>query len=132
MRVTPQQRQAWARPDDDRITPVGRVLRKFRLDEFPQLFNVLRGDMNVVGPRPEQPDIFAELRERVDRYPWRQRVLPGITGWAQVNLGYDQTLDDVRRKLDLDLQYLVRRSPTEDARIMLRTLPVMLGRRGGW
>jgi lipopolysaccharide/colanic/teichoic acid biosynthesis glycosyltransferase len=132
MRVTPRQPQAWARPDDDRVTPMGRVLRKFRLDELPQLFNVLRGDMNVVGPRPEQPEIFAELREQVERYPWRQWVLPGITGWAQVNQGYDRNLDDVRRKLEFDLQYLVRRSPVEDARIMLRTLPVMLGRRGGW
>ncbi len=130
MRVQPAAVETWARPDDDRVTPVGRVLRKFRLDELPQLFNVLRGDMNVVGPRPEQPAIFADLRERVDRYAWRQRVLPGITGWAQVNLGYDRTVDDVRRKVELDLEYLSRRSAYEDARIMLRTVPVMLGRRG--
>lgn len=122
--------QAWARPDDDRVTPVGRVLRKFRLDELPQLVNVLLGDMNVVGPRPEQPDIFAELSRQIERYAWRQAVLPGITGWAQVNQGYDQTLDDVRRKVQLDLEYVARRSPLEDLRIMLRTVPVMLGRRG--
>ncbi|HEY7877425.1 MAG TPA: sugar transferase, partial [Gemmatimonadaceae bacterium] len=130
MRVQAAEVQTWARPDDDRVTPVGRVLRKFRLDELPQLLNVLRGDMNVVGPRPEQPEIFADLRKRVDRYTWRQRVLPGITGWAQVNAGYDRNVDDVRRKLDFDLEYLSRRSPYEDARIMLRTVPVMLGRRG--
>ncbi len=122
--------EVWARPEDPRITPLGRVLRKYRLDELPQLFNVLRGDMNLVGPRPEQPRIFAELRDQIDRYPVRQRVLPGITGWAQVNQAYDQSLDDVRRKVDLDLEYLDRRSAVEDVRIMLRTVPVMLLRRG--
>lgn len=130
MYVTQGARQAWAKPGDDRITPVGRVLRKFRLDELPQLYNVLRGDMNVVGPRPEQPDIFADLRTQVDRYALRQQVLPGITGLAQVSQGYDQNLEDVRRKVAFDLEYVQRRSPTEDVRIMLRTVPVMLGRRG--
>ncbi|MGH7689462.1 MAG: sugar transferase [Gemmatimonadaceae bacterium] len=130
MYVTKGRRQKWARPDDQRITPVGGVLRKFRLDELPQLYNVLRGDMNVVGPRPEQPDIFADLRTQVDRYASRQRVLPGITGLAQVSQGYDQNLDDVRRKVAYDLEYVQRRSPTEDMRIMWRTVPVMLGRRG--
>ncbi len=127
-----QRREAWAQPEDQRVTPVGRVLRRIRLDELPQLINVLRGDMNVVGPRPEQPQIFADLRAQVDHYPSRQRVLPGITGWAQVNQGYDRTVDDVRRKLAYDLEYLGRRSAGEDARIMLRTVPVMLGRRGAW
>lgn len=122
--------EVWASPDDPRITPLGRILRKYRLDELPQLFNVLRGDMNLVGPRPEQPRIFAELRDRIDRYPVRQRVLPGITGWAQVNRSYDQTLDDVRQKIDLDLEYLDRRSAVEDLRIMLKTVPVVLLKRG--
>lgn len=130
MYVAKEARQAWAKPGDQRITPVGRVLRKFRLDELPQLYNVLRGDMNVVGPRPEQPEIFADLRVQVDRYAWRQQVLPGITGLAQVSQGYDQSLEDVRRKLEFDLEYVQRRSPAEDMRIMLRTVPVMLGRRG--
>ncbi len=131
MRVSdPHAGEQWARPGDDRVTAVGRVLRKFRLDELPQLVNVLRGEMNVVGPRPEQPGIFAQLREEIEHYPVRQRVLPGITGWAQVNAGYDQSLDDVRRKLSFDLQYLERRSMAEDARILLMTIPVMLGRRG--
>ncbi len=130
MYVAKESRQAWATPGDQRITPVGRVLRKFRLDELPQLYNVLRGDMNVVGPRPEQPEIFADLRTQVDRYTWRQQVLPGITGLAQVSQGYDQNLEDVRRKVAYDLEYVERRSPTEDMRIMLRTVPVMLGRRG--
>ncbi|HVA57597.1 MAG: sugar transferase [Gemmatimonadaceae bacterium] len=130
MKVSRSGAQLWAQPDDARVTAVGRVLRKFRLDELPQLVNVLRGDMNVVGPRPEQPDIFAHLRNEIGDYGVRQRVLPGITGWAQVNLNYDQTLDDVRRKLMFDLEYLERRSAVEDTRIMLLTLPVMLGRRG--
>ncbi len=122
--------QVWARPGDPRITPIGAVLRKYRLDELPQLINVLRGEMNVVGPRPEQPEIFMQLREKIDRYPERQRVLPGITGWAQVNHHYDQDLDDVRRKLSFDLEYAQRESAAEDVKIMLRTLPVMLFRSG--
>lgn len=125
-------RQVWAQPDDARVTPIGRVLRKFRLDELPQLYNVLRGDMNVVGPRPEQPDIFVYLCEQIEEYPRRQRVRPGITGLAQVVLPYDRTVDDVRRKLACDLEYIRRQSVVEDARIMLCTLPVMLSARAGW
>lgn len=124
--------QVWARPDDPRITPLGRILRKYRFDELPQLINVLRGDMNLVGPRPEQPRIFADLRDRIDEYAERQRVLPGITGWAQVNHRYDVSVEDVKRKLALDLEYLKRCSVSEDLKIMLRTLPVILLRKGGW
>ena len=122
--------QVWAARGDPRITAVGRLLRKTRLDELPQLFNVLGGDMNIVGPRPEQPRIFWELRERIDGYQERQRVLPGITGWAQVNQSYDQDLDDVRRKVALDLQYIEERSVLRDFLIMLKTVPVMLFRKG--
>jgi len=125
-------RQVWARPDDPRVTPVGRVLRKLRLDELPQLWNVLVGDMNVVGPRPEQPAIFAHLRNQIGEYPQRQRVLPGITGWAQINRAYDSSVDDVREKLNYDLEYIRQRSALEDLKIMLLTPAVMLGRRGGW
>src|SRR3989449_3970546 len=91
--------QTWAAPDDQRVTPLGRVLRKLRLDELPQLFNVLLGDMNVVGPRPEQPAIFAALRPQVHAYAQRQRTRPGITGLAQVTLSYDRDIADVRRKV---------------------------------
>jgi lipopolysaccharide/colanic/teichoic acid biosynthesis glycosyltransferase len=122
--------QVWACADDPRITPIGRVLRKFRLDELPQLLNVLRGDMNLVGPRPEQPDIFADLRHQVSRYPERQRVLPGITGWAQVRHHYDTSIDDVKRKVEFDLEYISRCSAAEDAKIMLMTVPVMMFKRG--
>lgn len=125
-------RQVWARPDDERVTPFGRVLRRFRLDELPQLFNVLRGDMNLVGPRPEQPAIFVDLREQIEGYQRRQRVRPGITGWAQVNLSYDRSVDDVRRKLAYDLEYIRNQSAFEDLRIMLRTPAVMLNGRGAW
>lgn len=133
MRADPQSRlQIWARPDDDRVTRVGRVLRKYRLDELPQIINVLKGDMNVVGPRPEQPNIFVALREEIENYPRRQRVLPGITGWAQVNLSYDTTVEGVRDKLRHDLEYIARATALQDARILLRTVPVILFRKGAW
>jgi lipopolysaccharide/colanic/teichoic acid biosynthesis glycosyltransferase len=122
----------WARPGDPRVTLVGRFLRSCRLDELPQLLNVLKGDMNVVGPRPEQPGIVVQLREQVEGYQRRQRVRPGITGWAQINLPYDRSIDDVRRKVAFDLEYIRRQSGGEDLKIMLRTLPVMLFRHGGW
>lgn len=125
-------KQVWADPKDSRITALGRFLRRSRLDELPQLFNVLQGDMNVVGPRPEQPAIFSSLRESLIAYPRRQRVRPGITGWAQVNHHYDQSIEDVQRKLAYDLEYIRRQSPLEDLRIMWRTPMVMLGWRGGW
>jgi lipopolysaccharide/colanic/teichoic acid biosynthesis glycosyltransferase len=127
-----QSKQVWARPDDPRVTSIGRVLRKLRLDELPQLWNVLMGDMNVVGPRPEQPSIFSYLRVQVEGYARRQRVRPGITGWAQINLAYDRSVDDVRQKVAFDLEYIHNQSALEDLKIMLRTVPVMLGRRGGW
>jgi len=124
--------QVWASPSDPRVTAIGRFLRKYRLDELPQLFNVLRGDMNVVGPRPEQPKIFMRLRDQIENYAERQRVLPGITGWAQVNLHYDDSFDSVRKKLEYDLEYVRRQSVLEDLKIMLRTVPVVIFGRGAW
>ncbi|HET8625484.1 MAG TPA: sugar transferase [Gemmatimonadales bacterium] len=122
----------WATKDDPRITPVGRFLRQYRLDELPQLINVIRGEMNVVGPRPERPVIFAELRQNIAEYALRQRAKPGITGLAQINQHYDECLDDVRRKVEYDLEYIQRQSLVEDLKIMLKTIPVVLLRRGGW
>jgi lipopolysaccharide/colanic/teichoic acid biosynthesis glycosyltransferase len=122
----------WAQQQDPRVTAVGGLLRQYRLDELPQLLNVLRGEMNIVGPRPERPTIFAELREHIAEYPLRQRAKPGITGLAQINHHYDRSLDDVRTKVHYDLEYIRRQSVTEDLRIMLKTLPVILWRRGGW
>ncbi|MGH7751680.1 MAG: sugar transferase, partial [Gemmatimonadales bacterium] len=122
--------QVWAQVNDPRVTPIGRVLRRGRLDELPQLFNVLLGDMNVVGPRPEQPSIALRFRTGMPHYGRRHRVRPGITGWAQVSQGYDRSVDDVRRKLVLDLEYVQRQSTREDLRIMWRTPRVMFGGRG--
>lgn len=124
--------QIWAAPNDARVTGVGAVLRKYRLDELPQFWNVLKGDMNVVGPRPEQPNIFLSLRQQIPGYDRRQRVLPGITGLAQVNHHYDQNLDDVRRKLAFDLEYINRQGPSTDLLILARTVPTVLFRRGAW
>jgi lipopolysaccharide/colanic/teichoic acid biosynthesis glycosyltransferase len=122
----------WATQDDPRITAVGRFLRQYRLDEIPQLLNVIRGEMNIVGPRPERPTIFAELREHIEEYPERQRAKPGITGLAQIYHHYDRSLDDVRTKVRYDLEYIRRRSLAEDFRIMALTIPVIFLRRGGW
>ena len=93
MRVDAEQLSGavWAQQQDPRVTPVGRVLRQYRLDELPQLWNVLRGEMNIVGPRPERPTIFAELRSHIAEYPLRQRAKPGITGLAQINHHYDRS-----------------------------------------
>ncbi len=115
-----------------RTMTVSGILRLYRLDEIPQLINVLNGDMNVVGPRPEQPAIFARLRQEIDGYQDRQRVPPGITGWAQVNQPYDRSVEDVKRKVALDLEYIERRTVVEDMKIMLRTFPVIAGKRGAW
>jgi lipopolysaccharide/colanic/teichoic acid biosynthesis glycosyltransferase len=120
----------WATKNDARVTPIGGILRGTRLDELPQLVNVLKGDMNVVGPRPERPSIFMQLRKEIDSYHLRQRTKPGITGWAQINQNYDTSIDDVRRKVEYDLAYIERRSVVEDMRIMARTLPVMIFRKG--
>jgi len=122
----------WAKQDDDRVTSVGKFLRRSRVDELPQLFNVIRGDMNIVGPRPERPSIFVRLREQIADYPVRQRVKPGITGLAQICNPYDTNLDDVRRKVAFDIEYMRNQSLVEDIRIMAKTVPVMLFRVGGW
>jgi lipopolysaccharide/colanic/teichoic acid biosynthesis glycosyltransferase len=115
----------WSAPGDDRTTRVGRFLRRHRLDELPQLWNVLKGDMAIVGPRPERPLIFQRLREQIGGYTRRQGVRPGITGWAQINRVSDQTVDDVEQKLRYDLEYLEHRSLGFDAWVMLKTPLVM-------
>lgn len=118
----------WARRTDDRVTRVGAFLRRHRLDEIPQFVNVLKGEMSIVGPRPERPSFVHRLREEIDGYWLRQRVRPGITGWAQVNQHPDHCVDDVRRKLLYDLEYVRQRSLGFNLGIMARTPLVMLRR----
>jgi lipopolysaccharide/colanic/teichoic acid biosynthesis glycosyltransferase len=120
----------WAQRHDPRVTRVGRILRRLRLDEFPQLFNVLKGDMSLVGPRPERPTFIRDLIEEIPEYALRLRVRPGITGLAQVNLAYDTCLDDVREKVRCDLEYVRGFSFGNDIKILLRTVGVVLSMRG--
>ena len=112
--------------DDPRITPVGRYLRKLRLDELPQLWNVLRGDLSLVGPRPEQERFVGEFSEEIPFYSDRHLVRPGITGWAQVNFGYAETVDETREKLKYDLFYIKHMSVWMDLRILLRSVATVL------
>jgi len=120
----------WAKRNDPRITPVGRWLRRLRLDELPQLFNVLKGDMSIVGPRPERPEFVIELEKRIPYYRHRHCVKPGITGWAQINHKYGDTIEDTVVKLEYDLYYIKNLAPALDAVIMFRTAKVMLLSRG--
>lgn len=122
----------WASKADPRVTRVGRVLRKARLDELPQLINVVRGEMNIVGPRPERPDLFLEICGKLPAFQLRQATKPGITGWAQINQSYDTCINSVQRKLEYDLEYIRTKSFAGDLRIMLHTVPVMLFGEMGW
>lgn len=115
-------RSVWATTNDPRVTRVGKWLRKLRLDELPQLYNVLIGDMSIVGPRPERPDIVDELSEVIPFYAERHLVKPGITGWAQISFRYGASIDDARRKLRFDLYYLKHMSFELDMIILFRTL----------
>jgi len=132
MRPAPpeEERGKWAEDDDHRITALGRFLRKTHLDEFPQFINVLRGDMSLVGPRPEQPALIAELEERIPFYRARLLAKPGITGWAQVNYGYVASVRETEIKLEYDLYYIKHRSLMFDFVIILRTLGTVFGGRG--
>ncbi len=120
----------WAKNKDTRITRVGAFIRQTRLDEIPQAFNVLRGDMSLVGPRPERRVFVDEFIKKIAFYNRRHNVKPGITGWAQIRRGYDATIDDVREKLPYDLFYLENISIGLDIKIMINTIWVMLTFRG--
>jgi lipopolysaccharide/colanic/teichoic acid biosynthesis glycosyltransferase len=122
----------WAVENDPRVTLPGKYLRKLRIDELPQLWNILLGDMNLVGPRPERPSIVARLREDIPEYQYRHRVRPGLTGLAQINQKYDSNLDDVRSKVNWDLRYLKEQSLWLDIKIMLKTVPAVLLKVQGW
>jgi lipopolysaccharide/colanic/teichoic acid biosynthesis glycosyltransferase len=112
----------WARPDDPRILPVGRVLRRLHLDELPQLWNILRGDMSLIGPRPERPEFVPQLEQAIPHYRERLRVLPGVTGLAQVHLPPDTDLNSVRRKLAYDLYYIRHIGWWTDLRLIVATV----------
>lgn len=116
----------WTQKNDPRITPVGRWLRKLHLDEFPQLLNVLRGEMTLIGPRPERPEFTRVLAKEIPNYLDRLLVAPGITGLAQINLPPDMDLNSVRRKLVLDLEYVQHASPLLDLRMFASTLMRLL------
>jgi len=120
----------WAWDDDPRITPVGRYLRKFRLDEIPQLYNVLRGDMGFVGPRPERPEFVESLKREIPYYPLRHTIRPGITGWAQVNYPYGNSVEDAVKKLEYDLFYMKNMSIGLDLLTIFQTVKIVLLGRG--
>ncbi|MGH2521400.1 MAG: sugar transferase [Anaerolineales bacterium] len=119
-------RPRWATPDDERVTAVGRFLRRSRLDEAPQLWSVMRGEMSLVGPRPERPEFIASLEKQIPFYRARLEVKPGITGWAQVNYGYGATVEDAAIKLQYDLYYIKHQSLWLDLLILTRTVGVVL------
>jgi lipopolysaccharide/colanic/teichoic acid biosynthesis glycosyltransferase len=120
----------WASTGDHRMTRVGRVIRKIRVDEIPQFWNILRGDMNFVGPRPERPHFISQLAEEINYYEQRHLIAPGLTGWAQINYPYGASIEDARKKLEYDLYYLKNQSLTLDATIMFETIKTILFGRG--
>jgi sugar transferase (PEP-CTERM system associated) len=120
----------WAEDDDPRVTPVGRFLRKTRIDEIPQLLNVLKGDMSLVGPRPERPEFVAALNEKIPYYHLRNSVRPGITGWAQILYKYGSSVEDAKEKLRYDLYYIKNTSVGLDLLIFLNTIKIVLVGRG--
>jgi sugar transferase (PEP-CTERM system associated) len=120
----------WAQANDSRVTRVGALIRKFRLDEMPQAFNILRGDMSLVGPRPERPEFVEELARELPYYQERHRVKPGLTGWAQLCYQYGSTTDDARMKLQYDLYYVKNASLFLDLVVLLETVEVVLWGKG--
>jgi sugar transferase (PEP-CTERM system associated) len=120
----------WARVQDDRVTRVGRFIRRTRLDEIPQLWNVLRGDMSFVGPRPERPFFVEQLAEAIPYYRQRHAVKPGVTGWAQVKYRYGASIEDAREKLRYELYYIKHMSIIFDLTIVFDTVKVILSRKG--
>ena len=120
----------WAKKQDDRVTHVGKVIRKLRIDELPQIFNVMKGDMSFVGPRPERPYFVDELTKKITYYPSRHTVKPGITGWAQIRYSYGATVEDAMQKLQYDLYYVKNHSLFLDIVILMQTAQVVLFGKG--
>jgi lipopolysaccharide/colanic/teichoic acid biosynthesis glycosyltransferase len=121
----------WAKANDDRVTNVGRVIRKVRIDEIPQFWNILKGEMKFVGPRPERPHFVDQLAQEIPFYPHRHLVAPGLTGWAQVKYPYGASVDDARHKLEYDLYYIKNQTLKLDVLILLQTVKIILLGRGG-
>jgi lipopolysaccharide/colanic/teichoic acid biosynthesis glycosyltransferase len=120
----------WASDGDQRITRVGKWIRLYRIDELPQVVNVLRGEMSIVGPRPERPQFVSMLEEQIPYYGLRHSVRPGITGWAQVKYQYGASVEETRTKLEYDLFYIKHLSITLDLAVIFETIKVMLSGRG--
>jgi lipopolysaccharide/colanic/teichoic acid biosynthesis glycosyltransferase len=120
----------WAGDDDPRITPVGRFLRMMRLDEIPQLWNVLKGDMSFVGPRPERPEFVERLSREIPYYHLRHFLRPGITGWAQICYEYGSSVEQAKEKLKYDLYYIKHLSVAFDLYIIFQTIKIVLFGRG--
>jgi lipopolysaccharide/colanic/teichoic acid biosynthesis glycosyltransferase len=120
----------WATKNDSRVTRVGAFIRKTRIDELPQLFSVLRGEMSLVGPRPERPSFVSELKEKIAYYDIRHSVKPGVTGWAQVRYGYCATIGDSIKKHQFDLYYVKNNSLFLDILVLIETVSVVLFREG--
>ena len=125
-----QQGAVFATTNDSRVTPFGKILRKSRIDEFPQFINILKGEMAVIGPRPERPIFVKEIAERMPFYETRHVIKPGLTGWAQVNYSYGETIEDSLIKLQYDLYYIKHRSLFLDFNIIFKTLSTVLFYRG--
>ena len=120
----------WASINDDRTTRIGGFIRKYRLDELPQIYNVLKGDMGFVGPRPERPEFVQDLIRSIPYYNERHNVKPGLTGWAQLKYPYGSTEEDAAEKLKYDLYYLKHRSFLLDIKILVRTVEIVLFGKG--
>src|SRR5207249_7684993 len=120
----------WAKTDDQRMTCVGRIIRKIRVDEIPQFWNILRGDMNFVGPRPERPHFVEQLAQEIPYYEQRHLIAPGLTGWAQIKYPYGASVEDARQKLQYDLYYIKNQSLVLDAIIMFETIKITTFGRG--
>src|SRR5256886_3209588 len=120
----------WASNGDNRMTRVGKIIRKIRVDEIPQFWNILRGDMNFVGPRPERSHFVAQLAQEIDYYEQRHLIAPGLTGWAQIKYPYGASIEDAKKKLEYDLYYIKNQNVTLDATIMFETIKTILSGRG--
>ena len=120
----------WAKSEDERMTRLGRIIRKIRVDEIPQFWNILRGDMNFVGPRPERPHFVAQLAQEIPFYEQRHLIPPGLTGWAQIKYPYGASIEDAKQKLQYDLYYIKNQNLTLDATILFETIKTILFGRG--